>query len=201
MAPRTGTNPRAGVASTASHRVVSVGSVSVVVHGLLGLLESRPRHGYELRREFDELLARGRPIRSGQVYSTLSRLERDRRVDDVGGEQGPGPERRLYAITDDGVAELEAWLSASEAPEPYLQSVLYAKVVLALSSGRSAQAILDAQRDRHLTEIRALTREKDRADLAGVIRADFALLHLDADIRWIDLTLARLERLGEELRQ
>ena len=41
MAPRTGTNQRSGAVSTASHRVVSVALVSVVVHGLLGLLESR----------------------------------------------------------------------------------------------------------------------------------------------------------------
>ena len=175
--------------------------MSLVAHGLLGLLEDRPKHGYELRRSFDERLAGGRPLRSGQVYSTLNRLERDGRVDEVGGEQGPGPERRLYAITEAGVAELERWLQAPEPPEPYLQSVVYAKVVVALSSGRSAQAVLDAQRDRHLAAMRELTRDKERADdVAGVVRADFALLHLDADLRWIDLTLARLARLGKELR-
>jgi len=173
--------------------------VSVVRHGLLGLLEDRPKHGYELRRSFDERLASGRPLRSGQVYSTLGRLERDGRVDEVGGEKGPGPERHLYAITEAGIAELERWLATPEPPEPYLQGVLYAKVVVALSSGRSAQAALDAQRDRHVAEIRALTREKERADVAVVVRADFALLHLAADIRWIDLTLARLARLGKEL--
>ena len=174
--------------------------MSLVAHGLLGLLEDRPKHGYELRRSFDERLAGGRPLRSGQVYSTLSRLERDGRVGEVGGEQGPGPERRLYAITDAGVAELERWLDAPEPPEQYLQSVVYAKVVVALSSGRSAQAVLDAQRDRHLAAMRELTRQKEHADVAGVVRADFALLHLDADVRWIDLTLARLARLGKELR-
>ncbi|CAN5715733.1 hypothetical protein BH24ACT3_BH24ACT3_06800 [soil metagenome] len=174
--------------------------MSLAAHGLLGLLEDRPKHGYELRRSFDERLASGRPLRSGQVYSPLGRLERDGRVGEVGGEKGPGPERRLYAITEAGVAELERWLSAPEPPETYLQSVLYAKVVVALSSGRSAQAVLDAQRDRHVAEMRALTREKEHADLAVVVRADFALLHLDADIRWIDLTLARLARLGKELR-
>ena len=167
---------------------------------MLGLLEDRPKHGYELRRSFDERSAGGRPLRSGQVYSTLGRLERDGQVDEVGGERGPGPERRLYAITASGVAELERWLSTPEPPEPYLQSVVYAKVVVALSSGRSAQAVLDAQRDRHVAEMRALTREKEHADIAGVVRRDFALLHLDADIRWIDLTLARLARLGKELR-
>lgn len=171
-----------------------------MAHGLLGLLEDRPKHGYELRRAFDERLAGSRPLKSGQVYSTLGRLERDGRVDEVGEEQGPGPERRLYAITVAGVAELERWLSAPEAPEAYLQSVLYAKVIVALSSGRSAQAVLDAQRDRHVTTMRALTREKEHADLAGVVRADFALAHLDADVRWIDVTLARLARLGKELR-
>jgi DNA-binding PadR family transcriptional regulator len=174
--------------------------VSFVAHGLLGLLEGRPAHGYELWRSFDERLSGGRPLRSGQVYSTLGRLERDGRVDEVGGEQGPGPERRLYAITDAGIAELERWLSAPEAPESYLQSVLYAKVVVALSSDRSAQAVLDAQRDRHVAAMSALTRGKERAGLAGVVRADFALMHLDADVRWIDLTLARMERLGKELR-
>jgi DNA-binding PadR family transcriptional regulator len=174
--------------------------MGLVSHGLLGLLEGRPKHGYELRRSFDERLSGGRPLRSGQVYSTLGRLERDGRVDEVGGEQGPGPERRLYAITASGVAELEEWLSAPEAPDSYLQSVVYAKVVVALSSGRSAQAVLDAQRDRHVAEMRALTRAKETADLSGVVRADFALLHLDADVRWIDQTLARLARLGRELR-
>jgi DNA-binding PadR family transcriptional regulator len=172
----------------------------LVAHGLLGLLEDRPKHGYELRKSFDERLAGGRPLRSGQVYSTLGRLERDGRVDEVGGERGPGPERRLYAITKAGVAELERWLAAPEPPETYLQSTLYAKVVVALSSGRSAQAVLDAQRDRHVAAMRELTREKEHADLAGVVQADFALLHLDADIRWIDLTLARVARLGKELR-
>src|SRR5207248_7179906 len=157
--------------------------MSLVAHGLLGLLEDRPKHGYELRRSFDERLAGPRPLRSGQVYSTLGRLERDGRVNDMGGEQGPGPERRLYAITDDGIAELERWLAAPEPPESYLQSVLYGKVVVALSSGRSAQAVLDAQRDRHVAAMRALTREKEGADLAGVIRADYALMHLDADVR------------------
>jgi len=174
--------------------------VSLVAHGLLGLLEDRPKHGYELRQSFDERLAGSRPLRSGQVYSTLGRLERDGRVDEVGGEQGPGPERRLYAITKAGIAELEHWLATPETPEQYLQSVVYAKVVVALSSGRSAQRVLDAQRDRHVAAMRELTRQKEHADLAGVVRADYALAHLDADIRWIDLTLSRLARLGKELR-
>ncbi|MFE6624413.1 PadR family transcriptional regulator, partial [Streptomyces sp. NPDC057740] len=43
-------------------------------HALLGLLESGPRHGYDLKRAFDEKFGHDRPLHYGQVYSTMSRL-------------------------------------------------------------------------------------------------------------------------------
>jgi DNA-binding PadR family transcriptional regulator len=174
--------------------------VSLVAHSLLGLLERDPRHGYELRRSYEAEFARLRPIRSGQIYSTLARLERDGNVAQLGEEPGRGPERKLYGITGEGVTELERWLLEPEPAETYLQSTLFVKVVLATSSGRSAQRVLDAQRARHLKEMRRLTRVKDQADLTGSLAADFALFHLEADVRWIDHTLGRLARLGRELR-
>ena len=59
-------------------------------------------------------------------------------------EPGAGPERKRYAITPAGVTDVERWLSESEKPEPYLQSTLYAKVVLALR-GRPALAGADGR--------------------------------------------------------
>lgn len=172
---------------------------SIVAHGLLGLLEPKPRHGYELRQAFGDRFGGARAIRSGQIYSTLSRLERDGQVRQAGETPGRGPERKLFSITRPGVSELERWLAAPEPADPYLQNVLFAKVVLAVTSGRDAQAVLDGQRESHLTEMQELTRSKVAADLPATLRADFALFHLEADLRWIDLTFARLERLGEEL--
>ena len=46
-------------------------------HVLLGLLAAGSRHGYELKRAHDARLPRARPLAFGQVYATLSRLERD----------------------------------------------------------------------------------------------------------------------------
>jgi DNA-binding PadR family transcriptional regulator len=173
--------------------------VSLVAHGLLGLLERQPRHGYELRQEYDTHFSGARPLKSGQIYSTISRLERDGQVAPVGEEPGRGPERKMYAISRRGVAELERWLLEPEPAAPYLQNVLFMKVVLAVSSGRNAQRLLDAQREHHHREMRRITRAK-HGDLLSTVRADFALFHLEADVHWIDMTLARLERLGEELK-
>ncbi|MGW3562653.1 PadR family transcriptional regulator [Streptomyces sp. NPDC000941] len=66
-------------------------------HTPLGLLESGPRHGYDLKRAFDETFGHDRPLHYDQVYSTMSRLLK------------------------------EQWLATPQKPEAYLQSALYTK--------------------------------------------------------------------------
>jgi DNA-binding PadR family transcriptional regulator len=165
---------------------------------LLGLLEPEPSHGYELKREYDSLFGHDRSLPFGQVYSTLGRLERDGHVAVQGSAPGGGPERKRYAITDAGVRRLDQWLREPEQPEPHLQAVLFAKVVLALLSGRSAAAFLDLQRAAHLDRMRELNAVRKAGPLSRSLLADYGLFHLDADLRWIDLTAARLDQLAKE---
>ncbi len=164
-----------------------------VAFSLLGLLEREPRHGYELKREYDAVFAHARPLKFGQLYATLGRLERDGLVALDGEEPGNGPDRKRFVITEHGVTDLERWIAEPEAPEPFLQPTLFVKVVLALQSGRDARAILDAQRRRHLERMRELTAMKAAAGEVDRLLADHALFHLEADLRWIDLSQARLE--------
>lgn len=166
---------------------------------LLGLLEPAPRHGYDLKREYDARFGQQRPVKSAQVYSTLSRLHRDGAVTVVCVERVDGPDRTTYALTADGVTSLERWLAEPEDATPYLQSAVYTKVVLALLSGRSAAQILDTQRTAHLTEMRTLTERKRGADLPTTLACDFSLFHLEADLRWLEHATARLDRLAREL--
>lgn len=169
-------------------------------HTLLGLLESGPRHGYDLKRAFDEHFGHDRPLHYGQVYSTMSRLLKNGLVEVDAVEAGAGPERKRYAITDDGVADVAQWLARPEKPEPYLQSTLYTKVVLALMTERNAAELLDTQRAEHLRLMRGLTERKRGGDLADQLICDHALFHLEADLRWLELTAARLDRLAETVR-
>jgi DNA-binding PadR family transcriptional regulator len=110
-------------------------------------------------------------------------------------EQGAGPERRRYVITEAGIAEVQRWLAEPAPPEPDLQSELFAKVVLALMLGRPADSYLDKQRAAHLQRMRELTDLKHDSDQLGVLLADHALYRLEADLRWIDHTAARLDLL------
>ncbi|MEU7313446.1 PadR family transcriptional regulator [Streptomyces sp. NPDC007083] len=168
-------------------------------HTLLGLLESGPRHGYDLKRAFDEKFGQDRPLHYGQVYSTMSRLLKNGLVEVEGREPGEGPERKRYAITDAGVTDVQEWLSTPEKPEPYLHSTLYTKLVLALLTGRDGAALLDTQRAEHLRLMRELTRRKTGGDLADQLICDHALFHLEADLRWLETAAARLDALRSQV--
>jgi DNA-binding PadR family transcriptional regulator len=168
---------------------------------LLGLLEREPSHGYDLKRDYDTYFGRGKQLPFGQVYATLGRLARDGKVIVGDAEPGAGPDRKRYVITALGATEVEAWLAQPVEAEPHMQTVLFAKVVLALMLGRSAETYLDAQRAAHLQRMRELTETKRSGELVDALLADHGLFHLEADLRWIDLTTARLDALAEQVRR
>ncbi len=166
---------------------------------LLGLLDREPSHGYDLKRDYDAYFGRGRPLPFGQVYATLARLARDGKAIAGVAEPGAGPDRKRYTITETGRSEVEAWLGKPIPPDPYLQTDLFVKVVLSLMLGRPAEEYLDIQRAAHLARMRELTELKQRGNLVDALLADHGLFHLEADLRWIDLTEARLAALAEEV--
>ncbi|MCW2640430.1 MAG: putative PadR family transcriptional regulator [Dactylosporangium sp.] len=167
---------------------------------LLGLLEREPSHGYDLKRDYDTFFGRGKPLPFGQVYATLGRLARDGKVVISEVEPGDGPERKRYVITELGATEVDAWLTEPVEAEPHLQTVLFAKVVLALMLGRPAEEYLDTQRFAHLQRMRELTEIKRSGSLVDALLADHGLFHLQADLQWIDTTTARLGALAAAVR-
>jgi hypothetical protein len=86
-----------------------------------------------------------------------------------------------------------------EVPGVYLQNTLYTKVVLALLTSRSATGLLDVQRAEHLRLMRQYTRRKTDGDLVDQLICDHALFHLEADLRWLELTAARLDDLARKV--
>jgi len=171
-------------------------------HILLGLLTERPKHGYELKREHDERLPGAKPLAYGQVYATLQRLQRDGKVAVTGTAQEAGPERTVYEITGEGAADVHRWLAETERPVPHVASPLFTRVVMALVAEGSADGYLLRQRAAHLERMRELTASKsaDGISVGELLAADYALHHLDADLRWIETARQRIGELTKEIR-
>ncbi|MFI9819101.1 PadR family transcriptional regulator [Streptomyces sp. NPDC052013] len=170
-------------------------------HILLGLLASGPSHGYDLKRRHDERFPQARPLAYGQVYTTLQRLVRDGLAEIEGTDADGGPERTTYRSTEAGSRELSRWAGEITPPAPFVTNEIFAKVVLSILSGGDPAAYLRAQRAAHMARMRELTAVKSAngADLATVLSADYALNHLDADLRWMTTTAARLTTLTSEV--
>lgn len=167
---------------------------------LLGFLAQGSDYGYELKKKYDSYFGKDKPILAGQIYSTLARLKRDGKVEEVVdiGNSG-GPDRVRYSITKKGERDLQAWLETPETPSPQLQATMYIKSVIAILKEGDAAPYLDNQRTAHIQRMRELTIQRRNSDLSDMLLIDHALFHLEADLRWIELAISRLTRLKEEL--
>ena len=173
-------------------------------HAFLALLAKQPAHGYELKQALDHTFGGvWPPLNAGQIYTTLARLERDDLVRGSHVAQAHRADKRVYELTPAGRAALEEWI-AEPAEGPRLKDAFFLKLVLAqtagLNSAHDPATLIDRQRRRYLQSLRELNDLAARADAEGNAMASLlvegAILHLQADLEWLDLCEARLTRGG-----
>jgi DNA-binding PadR family transcriptional regulator len=159
-----------------------------VRHTLLALLSEGPKYGRQLRGEFEAGTGEVWPLNAGQVYAALRRLEREGLVES--GDTGAAGPHKNFRITDDGAAELAAWLRSPPdlASAPHEQ--MAAKVLAALRvPGTDAHGVIQVHR-RSLMELMQqwtrIKREQTDHDLGVRLRIDAELFRLDSVIRWLD---------------
>lgn len=169
-----------------------------VRHAVLGLLAQRPRHGYELRAAFEAIAGGGEnwEVKPAQIYTTLTRMENSGLVTEQAVEQEAGPEKRIYAITSDGYKTLAEWFDEGTTPE-HQRDEFFVKLMLALVSGvADPNQVIHTQRTHLFRDLHALTEQRTRMDpskdLARILLLDKAAMHVEADLRWLDMTEARL---------
>ncbi|RUL75448.1 PadR family transcriptional regulator [Dyella choica] len=109
---------------------------------LLALIEQQPRHGYELIRTIEEMFLGQYSPSPGAIYPTLTMLE-ELGYASVENEQGG---RKLYAITGEGRAFLEANRATVEAIiERTRESArLFAKLSVPMSVRKAMHALKHA---------------------------------------------------------
>jgi DNA-binding PadR family transcriptional regulator len=174
-----------------------------VKHGILALLERGPMYGYQLRVAFEESTGGTWPLNIGQVYTTLSRLERDQLVRPLPESDGG---QRPYEITNAGRADLAAWFAAPVSRSDRPRDELAIKLALALTTpGVDVRAVVQTQRRATMRMLQEYTRLKARAgkpphpvaDLPWNLVLDAMLFQGEAEVRWLDHCEASLVRYAQ----
>lgn len=171
---------------------------------LLGLLAQRPRHGYDLHTAF-EAIAGGRELwalKPAQVYSTLGRLEERGLIAAARVEQGGGPEKQIFSITPSGQEELARWFITPVESE-HQRDEFFLKLMLSVATGLiDPYAVVRTQRAGLFRELHALTRHRSALDPRGALAAmmllERAAMHVEADLRWLDMLEARLDEIRRQ---
>ncbi|WP_351230328.1 helix-turn-helix transcriptional regulator [Streptomyces sp. NPDC002133] len=172
-------------------------------HGLLALLERGPRYGSQLRTEFESRTGATWPLNVGQVYTTLSRLERDGMVVQDGEDEAG---HALYAITDAGRGELKSWFERPVDRTSPARDELAIKLAMAVGAPTvDIRAVIQAQRRHTVKAMQDYTRLKaqaleadpaDRDEIAWLLVLEQLIFQTEAEARWLDHCEARLIRLS-----
>jgi DNA-binding PadR family transcriptional regulator len=159
---------------------------------LLALLANGPAHGYELKQALEQRFGGVLPpLNAGQIYTTLSRLERDGLVDDDPVTQNGRPNKRVYRLTEKGQVELKSWV-ADSTPATRLKDDFFIKLVLARAAGIADPVeLIDRQRGAYLQALRDLD-DIAATDETAALLVEGAALHLEADLKWLDLCEQRM---------
>lgn len=172
-----------------------------IKHSLLALLTEQPMYGAQLKSEFEQRTGGTWPLNVGQVYTTLSRLERDGLVEHAGDPDGEG--RFPYRLTDSGRRLADGWWRTPVDRDSAPRSELAIKLALAVTvPGVDVAAVVQSQRSATLQQLQDLTRLKRRqtssAEQGGDLAWSLVLEHLsftaEAEIRWLDHVESTLSR-------
>ena len=173
-----------------------------VRHGVLALLGERPRYGYEVRTAFEARMGGTWVLNVGQVYSTLSRLERDELVETAGQDDAG---HQYYAITDRGRSELQAWFTTPVRREDRPRDELAIKLALAFAADDlDVAAVIQTQRRDSVRALQDYTRLKvpgamtsapaGASDLAWQLVLESMIFQAEAEVRWLDHCESRLRQ-------
>jgi DNA-binding PadR family transcriptional regulator len=117
-------------------------------YALLGFLTTEPASGYQLAQEFGESMGWFWNASHSQIHPELRRLEEHGLVHSVVSEED-GRGKRLYSITEEGLADLERWLAEETDYPPVRDPQRIRLVFLDLLSTQDIRRHLEQHRKHH----------------------------------------------------
>lgn len=160
-----------------------------VKHAILTLLSHSPRHRYDLKVSFESMVHKQWNLNSGQIYTTVDRLIRDGFVQETQEEKSG---LKVYCITENGLDEVQQWLL-----EPNEISLLHDEFFFKLLCAKELNfshltEMIKQQKKMIIKSILQLQQLRKSIDYSQENDAihyliDGKILHLEADIKWIEM--------------
>ena len=175
-----------------------------VRHTLLGLLAQQPRYGYELRASFMALAGGSETweVKPAQIYTTLNRMVESGLVEKKVQEGDNAEDKVIFMLTQAGYEELQSWLGQGSLDDPQ-QDAFFLKLMLSLELPNiKPAALIQTQRNALYQELHRITALRTnlnpQKELARILLMDKAVMHLEADLRWLDMIESRLDEVQSQ---
>jgi DNA-binding PadR family transcriptional regulator len=113
-----------------------------------------------------------------------------------------GPERTVYRLTTSGREELSEWLCDGVHGE-HVRDTFFVKLMVAMATAEAEPLdLVHVQRKTLYRDLHALTARRAEIDrrthLARAMLLDKAVMHLEADLHWLDMVETRLAELERQ---
>jgi DNA-binding PadR family transcriptional regulator len=154
-------------------------------YAILGLVAEQPLHGYGLKRVFDERMSPLWGLTTGQIYQSLTALERTGLVESARERNGRRPERKVYNITRAGERELHRWLQSapSFAPHPFREETLVRHMLLRRGDREDLRRSLRRMEDRVARALQEAKTTCAGRSAVGEVFLQGLIDHLEADLK------------------
>lgn len=175
-------------------------------YAIMGILTVAPMSGYDLKKFTENSMNYFWNENYAWIYPTLKQLEKEGLVTSSSEKQVGRPERRLYALTDEGHADLRRWLSEP----PVLHQIERNEHLLKLFFGdqvpitvtlEQMQLMREALKEKleiledidHQASTASMSQEVPHGRLYRVMVLNYGLHMVRAQLFWCEETMAKLE--------
>jgi DNA-binding PadR family transcriptional regulator len=168
---------------------------AIVRNSLLAPLSEGPKYGLKLRDEFEAATGYVWPLNSGQVYTTLDRLQRAGLIERENSEKHG--RQRQSRITAQGTSELKRWMSTLGTLALATRNESVLKVLVALRASTDEELEVVRVHRRYLVEAQQrwtpLQGETGTGLHLGLV-IDAVLAQLQWRVRWLDAAEGHLKK-------
>ena len=166
-------------------------------YAILGLLNQRPMHGYEIKKEFEKSVSYIWSINVGQLYTLLKKMEGEKVIVKRELPQDNMRDKIVYEITDAGKYEIQEWLSIPvlnrQAKDEFYLKMMFLTQVDKEKATKYIDEQIKALEKQYETSKAMKIDHSDRMEEFMCLLLEASIMHFDVDIKWLKLYKERMD--------